>query len=61
MTIAVNINYHLVESLSGESKQLHLSISGYQNVTITSLADACEPIKALFDRKLNDYVALAKM
>ncbi|CAF1140059.1 unnamed protein product [Adineta ricciae] len=61
MAIAVNINYRLLESVSGESKQMLLPISGYQNVTVTSLDDACQPIKDLFDEKLKDYIVMAKM
>ncbi|CAF1455759.1 unnamed protein product, partial [Didymodactylos carnosus] len=38
-----------------------LPISGYQNVTVKSLDDACQPIKDLFDQKLKDYIAIAKM
>ena len=61
MDSPVNINYHLLESVSEESEQMLLSISDYQNVTVTSLDDACQPIKDLFDQKLMDYIAIAKM
>jgi len=61
MATAANINCRLLESVSGEPEEMLLPISGYQNVTVKSLDDACQPIKDLFDQKLKDYIAIAKM
>lgn len=61
MAASIHMNYRLLESISGESKALSLPKSGYQNLTVTSIDDACEPIKHLFDQKLKDYITIAKV
>ena len=50
-----------MESVRDEPKRMLLPISGYENVTVKSLDDACEPIKQLFDQKLKHYITIAKM
>jgi hypothetical protein len=61
MATSNNINRRFIESLRDEPKKMLLPISGYENVTVKSLEDACEPIKHLFDHKLKHYITLAKM
>ena len=61
MATSVNINHRLVESVRDEPKKLLLPISGYEKVIVKSLDDACEPIKDLFDEKLKQYIATAKI
>jgi len=61
MATVVNVNRRLLESVRDEPKKMLLPISGYEKETVTSLEDACEPIKDLFDEKLKQYVTIAKM
>ena len=61
MATSANINRRFIESVRDEPKKMLLPISGYENVTVKSLDDACEPIEHLFDQKLKDYTTLAKM
>jgi len=44
-----------------EPKEMLLPISGYENVIVKSLEDACEPIKHLFDQRLKNYITIAKI
>jgi hypothetical protein len=50
-----------LESVRDEPKKMLQPISGYEKVTVKSLDDACEPIKDLFDQKLQQNVTIAKM
>jgi hypothetical protein len=61
MATSVNINHRLLESVRDEPKKMLLPISGYEKEDVKSLEDACEPIKDLFDQKLNQYITIAKM
>jgi hypothetical protein len=61
MAASVNINCRFLENVGEEPKKLLMPISGYENVTVKSLDDACEPIKDLFDQKLKQYITTAKI
>ncbi|CAF0902676.1 unnamed protein product [Adineta steineri] len=61
MAISIDINHRLLESIRDEPKRMLVPISGYENVTVKSLEDACEPIKDLFDDQLKQFIIIAKM
>jgi hypothetical protein len=61
MATSMNINRRLIESVRNEPNKMLLPISGYEKVTVTSLDDACESIKELFDENLEQYMTIAKM
>jgi hypothetical protein len=61
MATSANINYRFIGNIRDEPEKMLLPISGYENVTVKSLDDACESIKHLFDEKLKHYITIAKM
>ncbi|CAF3669038.1 unnamed protein product [Adineta steineri] len=61
MATSIAINHRLLESIRDEPKRMLVPISGYEEVTVKSLEDACEPIKDLFDHHLKQYITVAKM
>jgi hypothetical protein len=61
MATSNTINRRFIESVRNEPTKMLLPISGYENVTVKSLDDACESIKHLFDQKLKQYITIAKM
>jgi hypothetical protein len=61
MATSVDINRRLLESVREEPKKLLVPISGYENVIVKSLEEACEPIKDLFDENLKQYITTAKI
>lgn len=61
MNTSTDINSRFLASVREEPEKMLLPISGYENVTVTSIDDACESIKHLFDDNLRHFITLAKM
>ena len=61
MATSIETNRRLIENVRDEPNKMLLPISGYENVTVKSLDDACEPIQQLFDQKLKQYITIAKI
>ncbi|CAF1526041.1 unnamed protein product [Adineta steineri] len=61
MATTTAINHRLLESIRDEPKRMLVPIYGYEEVTVKSLEDACEPIKDLLDHQLKQYITVAKM
>ncbi|CAF1544717.1 unnamed protein product, partial [Rotaria sp. Silwood1] len=61
MATSVIVNRRLLESVRDEPKKMLLPISGYEKVNVKTLDEACDPIKHMFGKKLQQYITIAKM
>lgn len=61
-TANIDINRRFLENIRDEPKRLLASISGYEQVDVKSLDDACQPIESLFEQQqFKSNIALAKI
>ena len=60
-SMATTSSLRFLEGVSDEPRRMLLPISGYERVQVTTLEEACEPLKELFDEKLQHHIAMVKL